>query len=122
MLCVKTKLKESKINGIGLFADQEISKNTIVWHFNDGLSYNEYTKEEWDNLRIKLNPESFRQISKYAYVLKGEDTHNIDLDDARFINHSTNPNTLIVKRNLIAIKDIKKEEEITMNYIDAYDE
>lgn len=122
MLCVKTKLKESRIDGIGLFADQDISKSSAIWLSNDKLSYNEYTKEEWNDLKRNLNPESFEQIKKYSYILKGENTYNVDLDDARFINHSDDPNTLIIGGNLIAIKDIGCGEEITMDYISAYDE
>lgn len=122
MLCVKTKLRESKIDGIGLFADQDILKNAAIWRSNDKLSYNEYTKKEWNNLEKHLSPESFQQINKYSYILKGENTRNVDLDDARFINHSEKPNTLISNGNLIAAEDIKSGEEITMNYFNEYNE
>lgn len=122
MLCVKTKLKESKIDGIGLFANQDILKGSAIWRLNDGLSYNKYTKEEWDDLKRNLSPESFGQISKYSYILKGEDNYNVDLDDSRFINHSDGPNSVISGGNLIAVKDIKDGEEITMNYYNEYEE
>lgn len=37
MLLVKTKIGPSTIQGIGLFADQFISKGTRVWEFNSDL-------------------------------------------------------------------------------------
>lgn len=34
MLVVKTKIGQSKIEGIGLFADQFIPKGTVTWKFH----------------------------------------------------------------------------------------
>jgi len=34
MLLVKTKLKSSKIDGIGLFANEFIKKGTIIWKYH----------------------------------------------------------------------------------------
>ena len=37
MLLVKTTLGTSKISGIGLFANQFIPKDTIIWKYTDGV-------------------------------------------------------------------------------------
>jgi hypothetical protein len=37
MLLVKTRLGQSLISGIGLFADQFIPKDTIIWKFTEGV-------------------------------------------------------------------------------------
>lgn len=37
MLLIKTKIGPSKINGIGLFADEFIPKGTSVWRFMPSL-------------------------------------------------------------------------------------
>ena len=37
MLYVKTKIGQSKIHGMGLFADQFIKKGTIIWKFTPGF-------------------------------------------------------------------------------------
>jgi SET domain-containing protein len=123
MLCIKTKLKKSNIHGIGLFTDQKLPKGNIVWKANGALSYNVYSKKEWQKLKNKLNKHSFEQIKKYAYKYKNDNQYRVDLDDTRFINHSNKPNTTINKAgNMITIKLIKRGEEITMNYDDFYDE
>ena len=45
----------------------------------------------------------------------GNGLHVID-SYGRFINHSFDPNTKIEFNNVVAIKDIKKYDEITFNY------
>lgn len=121
MLCVKTKLKESKIDGIGLFSDEDIKRGTIVWKTNDEVSFNKYSKEEWNQLKKRLSKECFKQIKKYSYMHDYDGCWRIDLDDARFINHSENPNTVISRnKNLITTRLIKKGEEILINYKKEY--
>ncbi len=39
MLLVKTHLGKSKINGIGLFADEFISKGKVIWKFTPGFDF-----------------------------------------------------------------------------------
>jgi hypothetical protein len=122
MLCVRTKLKKSNIHGIGLFADQNLPKGISIWKSNGALSYNIYSKKEWQKLKNKLNKHSFEQINKYAYKYKKDNHYRVDLDDTRFINHSSKPNTTINDLgDMVAVKLIKKGEEIKMNYDDFYD-
>jgi len=117
MLMVKTKLKSSDLNGIGLFADEDIPKNTIVWKNNSELSFIKFSEKEWKGLEKELSEESFGQIKNYGYKYKKDGNYYLDLDDTRFINHSKNPNVAEDDfDNDIAIKDIKKGEEILMDY------
>ena len=82
-------IKQSGINGLGLFADQKIMQGT-----NFGISH------------YKLNGDIIRT------PLGG------------FINHSNTPNVVKVelqgnqykKWNLVTLKDIEKEEEVTIRY------
>ena len=37
MLYVKTKIRLSKVHGIGLFADENIPKGTVIWRFTPGF-------------------------------------------------------------------------------------
>jgi len=86
-------IKTSKVNGLGLFADQDINQAT-----NLGLTH------------IKVADQIIRT------PLGG------------FINHSNTPNCAKVelhangqepfqkKWNLVTLKDIKKDEEITLRY------
>ncbi len=118
MLLVKTKLKSSSIHGIGLFADEDIHKGQIVWKKtknNDGLVV--FSEVEWKNLKKKLSEESYKQIRNYTYKYNRDGQYYVCLDDTRFINHSSKPNISENKiGNDIAIRNIRKGEEILIDY------
>ena len=118
MLLVKTYLNKSKIQGIGLFADEFISKGTIVWKFVSGFDF-ALKKKDLNKL-----PEIAKSwVLRYGYYHENEGGYVICVDDARFFNHSENPNTDdTTKIGTIAKKDIKKGEEITCNYLDFDDD
>lgn len=116
MLLVKTKVAPSKIHGLGLFADEDITKGTLVWEFNPVID-KMISIQDFQSLP-NLTQE---YIKKYSYLEKG--MYVLCGDNARFTNHSTNPNfdTLSKRPNVITARDIKKGEEITENYL-TYDE
>ena len=109
MLLVKTKIKESPIHGIGLFADEFIPEGTII--FKQSSFTKEFTKEEY---------EAFPQLQKdflnhYCYFLGG--VWKCSLDNDRFMNHSDNPNTIEVDNfTTIASIDINAGDELTTDY------
>ncbi len=37
MLLVKTKIGQSNISGIGVFADEFIPKGTVIWRYQEGF-------------------------------------------------------------------------------------
>lgn len=124
MLLVKTKLKESPIQGIGLFADEFIPKGTLIWKFTPKID-TAYTLQEVENLKKEG---TWKAISKYAYHSKITNKYVLCGDDARFINHSSiNPatddtNTWDEIEGLtIAARDIQKGEEITSDYSVFYE-
>jgi uncharacterized protein len=116
MLLVKTRLGLSKISGIGLYANTFIPKGTVIWRFTPtiDLSFNEVEyqlfKKEYDCERI--DNYVYRSKISGCYILCG--------DDARFINHSFEPNTIDTQDDIegltIASRDIYPGEEITSNY------
>ena len=109
MLTIKTKLKEVPGKGIGLISDQEIKKGQTVWIYNPIIDITVKKKD------VTKEVKDFFDI--YSCDLGG-DIYMLNVDDARFINHSKNPNI----KNLgsydksIALKNIKKGEEITIDY------
>jgi SET domain-containing protein len=117
MLLVKTRIGPSDIHGIGLFADEFISKGTVVWNFKSGFDL-EMNKEEVD----MLSPAAREQTLKYAYLSKTKGTYILCSDDARFFNHSDDPNTTSIDspdgsdNRDIANRDIQKGDEITADY------
>jgi len=115
LLLVKTKLAMSCIDGIGLFADQFIARGTIVWRSHPEID-------------IRLTPEqihelaepSREQICKYTYREKKSGLYVLCGDDARFFNHSPNPNCIDTCNGpddiTIASQDIVAGEELTCDY------
>ena len=45
MLFVKTRVLPSRIHGLGLFADEDIPKDTILWKFTSEFDL-KFTKEQ----------------------------------------------------------------------------
>jgi len=63
MLLIKTKIGPSKINGIGLFANQFIPKGTVIWKFHSG-----YDIKIDKNELAKLSEITKDCFLKYAYL------------------------------------------------------
>lgn len=107
MIKVKTKLKEIKGKGIGLIADQEIKKGQIV-----------YTRHPIIDIWIKKTdiPKEAEDFFKKYAVDKGGDSVLVNIDNYRFINHSDNSNIKWDGKKSYAVCNIKKGEEITINY------
>jgi uncharacterized protein len=116
MLLVKTKLAPSSIHGLGIFAEEFIPKGTTVWAFQPGFDV-EKTPEEV----ALLPPRALEWIQHYGY--RDIQLHRwiICVDDARFVNHSEDPN---MKPDYardpygmdVACRDIHPGEEITDDY------
>jgi SET domain-containing protein len=118
---LKVKIKNSGIHGLGLFADKFIPKGTIVWKRDFVLDISIPKKEVVYFDEVEKN-----SILHYSY-LDFNDNYVLCADDARFMNHSDNPNLesqLISGDPLsdisnwadIASKDIEIGEEITCDY------
>lgn len=112
MLIIPTYIKNSTIQGTGLFAAENIKAHTqlvkIVPEFDRC-----YTADEI----AKLPKEAKNFIERYSYLDKWDGKYYIALDNARFTNHADTPNTYYNdKGDWMALRDIKKDEEITTNY------
>ncbi len=111
MLHVKVKVMPSKIHKLGLFADENIPKDSIVYSINESLD-------------LIVSIEKFNQLSKneqqtikhYGYFDKKKNAWHLSFDDIRFCNHSLDSNITLKNNNLVSTKEIKKDEEITQNY------
>lgn len=116
MLLVKTKLGVSRIHGIGLFADEFIKEGTVIWKF-DALIDLRFAEEKIE----RLSQAAREQIQKYSYREKHSGLYVLCGDDARFFNHSVDPNCFDVYYNqeqdlTIARRDIEADEELTCDY------
>lgn len=117
MLLVKTFLAPSKIEGIGLFADQNITKDTITWEFTPEFDTG------FDINKINKMPALLKDfIKSYASLSMISNQYILGNDNVRFTNHSTKPNLVSkrinreVEKVAIALRDIKKGEELTIDY------
>lgn len=127
MLVVKTKIGQSKVEGIGLFADQFIPKGAVTWKFNPkfDIYFNPSEVEKMSEVQKDL-------IIHFAYLSKKSGKYLYSVDNTRFTNHSTSPNITVDEKLsegdaeicTVAIKDIQIGEEMTIDYqaIDAVDE
>jgi hypothetical protein len=122
------KIRNSKIHSTGLFAKKDITKGTrIIEYVGEKV-----TKAESDrraDVPLGKNKKNGAYGAVYIFILnKRHDIDgNVTYNTARFINHSCDPNceTEIIRGHIwvIAIRDIKKGEELAYNYnydIDSY--
>jgi uncharacterized protein len=115
MLIVRTRLDASHIHGIGLFADQFIPKDTIIWRFDpifDVRFHDRDLEAISDEAREQILKYSYRETSSRLFVLCG--------DDARFFNHSETPNCIDIsgpKGDITKARiDIESGTELTCDY------
>ena len=108
----KVKIRDSKKSGKGLFAVKDINKDEIIADYSGGLGEyvngkkaGELYEKGWDHM-IQVDEDLF-----FAATKEG------DFEDADFINHSCNASCGIKdKLKIVAMRDIKPGEEITIDY------
>jgi uncharacterized protein len=125
MLTIKASVKQSKVEGIGLFADEKIPKGTITWKFNPrfDLVFSEAEVE-------KMSQQQKDFLDKYAFMSIRQGKWVLPSDDSRFTNHSINNNidTVDLPGEIetagMANRDIEVGDEILVNYrtFDSFDE
>jgi uncharacterized protein len=102
---LKFEVRDSPISGRGLYATELIREGETVVSWNPKVltkheaneltagEYKHYTYPEGDNVLWMQPPE-------------------------RFMNHSCDPNTHVIGRGDVALRDIAPGEEITSDYLD----
>jgi SET domain-containing protein len=116
MLLVRTTLDISRIHGIGLFAAEFIREGTILWRLHPNIDI--LLTEEQIN---ELAAPSQEQTRRYTYRDRYSGLYVLCGDDARFFNHSDDPNCLDIVNSAeeeltIARRDIEPGEELTCDY------
>jgi uncharacterized protein len=112
MLEIKSKVLSSNLEGLGLFADEDILGNQLVYK-KDKLFVKEFTPDEVNSLS-EVGKEFVRT---YCYT-NAKGNFELIMDNWRFINHSFTPNCYWHNGDLFAAKYIYKGEELTHNYND----
>lgn len=102
---IKFEVRQSAIQGSGLFALSKIQKGetVVIWHPKI------LSKDESD----KLSPEEQKH-----YLYPDGDNMLWMQPPERYMNHSCDANTCVSDKCDVAIRDIMPGEEITSDYLD----
>ncbi len=95
-------VKKSKINKKGVFALRNFEKGEVVL--------------EWQPKILKKSATDKLSEKEKHYVQKSGKKYLLMQAPEKFVNHSCDPNTEVNNCCDVAIKDIKKGEEITSDY------
>lgn len=115
MLSVKTKVRNSEINGLGVFAAEDIPTGAVVWEYHPQFEH-EISEEEL----LKLSEVQRMFWFHYGYYDLSRGCWQVSTDDSRFMNHSNPANTIDKGNFVYAIRAINAGEEITCNYHEFY--
>jgi len=95
-------VKKSKINKKGVFANKNFKKGEVVL--------------EWHPKALKESEVRKMPSDKRHYVYKSADKYFLMQSPEKYVNHSCDANTEARNGRDIAVRDIKKGEEITSDY------
>ena len=120
MYLIPVEIRESKIEGKGVFATDAIANGTIVWKFVSGydmtMSIDDALSAS-DEVRAMLEKVAYISKTTKRYVYPPEN------DIALYTNHSDKNNLSVMYDEVIseepffvANRNIEKGEEITNNY------
>lgn len=113
MLLVATYVAPSSVEGVGVFADEDIAAGSVIWRFDPLfdrlLSVSEIAALD----RIQQD-----HVTRYGYGYPMDRTLTVlESDNGRFMNHSDRPNTVFSDPHFgYALKDIAAGAEILCDY------
>lgn len=107
-------IKGNAIDGYGIYAARTINKNEIIFKGEERsqrIATLSYIKAHWSVKEL----ENFR---KYAYPISNEVFLLWDENPSEWApqNHSCDPNTAYKGLDVLAVRTIQKNEELTLNY------
>lgn len=114
-------VKKSRIHSTGVFARKDIPKGTRVIEYV-GEKVTKAQSDRLADIPLEKNKKNSDYGAVYLFILNKRYDINgyVPYNTARFINHSCDPNceSEIIRGHIwiIALRDIKKGEEITYNY------
>jgi uncharacterized protein len=116
VLLIPVRVRASPIHGLGAFAVAPIARGTPVWRFTPGFDL------DIDPVALERQPGHFRKVLlHYGYLDPRLRRYILCCDDARFINHSAEPN-LAPDYSAdrygvdVAARDVAAGEELTIDY------
>ena len=111
MLNVATFLSRSEIHGVGVFAASEIPAGVVIWEFTPDI---DLRIPEADFERF---PEPYRSQIRPLCYLERDGVLVLCGDNARFMNHSFDPNCTDREGPVtMTLRGISAGEELTCDY------
>ena len=116
----KYTMKGNSIAGFGIYANTDIQPNELIFRGEERaqrIATESYIRKNWTVKEL----ENFK---KYAYPVSNEVFLLWDENPAGWApqNHSCEPNTAYRGLDVIALRPIRKGEELTLDYADFLDE
>jgi len=116
----KYRIKGNAINGYGIVAQRALEKGEVIFKQEESsqrIVTKRYVEKNW-------TPEQREEFRHYAYPVSDEVYILWDHKPENWApqNHSCDPNTSYDGLNLIALRDIQAEEELSLDYADLLDE
>lgn len=118
-----TEVRNSPVHGLGIFAKTNIPKGTIWWQARpcDVLLIEQ---DQFETLKTShhspVSKALLEAIYTYSYYSAEDDALILILDQARYTNHSFQPNSDVIPEpgiiGSITLRDIKAGEEILEDY------
>jgi D-alanine-D-alanine ligase-like ATP-grasp enzyme len=116
----KYTMKGNSIAGFGIYANTDININELIFKGEERaqrIATESYIRKNW-------NVKELENFKKYAYPVSNEVFLLWDENPAGWApqNHSCEPNTAYRGLDVIALRPIRKGEELTLDYADFLDE
>lgn len=107
-----TFLAPSAIHGVGVFAAAPISAGTVIWEYVEGVDWRLAPDE------LSSFPEPFQaRLRHYCYLEEDSGMYVLCGDNAKFMNHSFEPNCLDPDGPVtVTARDVSAGEELTCDY------
>ena len=123
-----TEARQSPIHGLGVFAKRDIPKGTVWWRGEKDVNVLLFNRQQYLHFQQSagnsLKDAFWEVLATYSYYSRQLDSLIVCLDNARYVNHSDEPNSGPDETQnpllSVALRDIKAGEEILENY-DHYD-
>lgn len=111
MLRVPTYVAPSAISGVGLYAGTDLEADTVIWEFDERVDW-AISRAEFDAF-----PEPYRERMRHWVYLDDAGLYVLCGDNAKFMNHSDDPNCADPDgAYTITRRAVKAGEELTCDY------
>jgi len=112
------EIKTSTIQGLGLFTTRALKADDKLFNYiGQDMSLKEFREKYGEYKLNSLNTYRMKRINR---IIVAKQEPYLSNNFVNFINESINPNCILKKRALYALRDINANEELTLLYPKDY--